>query len=97
MSPTQRVLLRNTSQRKWLTREPSHQDVMVRNDVKRNRPDIPCDVCFRLVMVGCVGDTGEFVPLASKDALSADIFESSSDATNAGEEVDEGEFWNCHT
>jgi hypothetical protein len=45
----------------------------------------------RVAVPGLVGFLGEFVPFAGEKAFAAEFFEGAAEATDAGEQVDEGE------
>jgi hypothetical protein len=93
MRPREGVLLGNSSDREWLTGEPSDKHVVVRNVIFADLPDVPSGDLTKVLGVGTLSPG---IPLTGEHALSTGILESNAHSAYSGEEVDKferGIFW----
>src|SRR5690606_7672519 len=93
MGTTEGIFLGNASDRERLARESRQKHVMVRHIVFVDLCDVGCEDVVRAIMeVRGIGLPGVGVPLAGEHAAATLLLERSTDAPDAGEKIDEGEF-----
>jgi hypothetical protein len=85
---TEALALGDSGDREGLAREAGGEDIVFGNGGDAEFADIGMR-CF--TVPGMVGFLRVFVPFAGEEALAAELFEGTAEATDAGEEVDEGE------
>lgn len=89
MGPSQRILLGDTGDRKWLAGKTRDQNIVIRNLIRVNLCDVSGDLLVTEVFT--IGQLRVLVPLARKNALTSSRLEPEAHSADSGEQVDERE------
>ncbi|MBP2463955.1 hypothetical protein J3A65_004782 [Rhizobium sp. PvP014] len=87
---SQRILLGNACDRKWLARKACKQDVMLRylSRILRELANVATDLVVVTIVQG-VGFLAVWIPFGCEGAMTADAFETQTQATDTGKQVNE--------